>query len=363
MPVYPAAMSSLPAPMMVPGRWQPARATAAVLCFVMLVLVLSGLFLPLYSGTMATAFSEGDGLSQSIEITLTPWGLEFSDERLAGLPGSDVPRFGYPLVFAAVAIACAAAVCWYAATPTAGRTASRAAGVVTAVSGAFLLGIVWTVALVISNGIDYVLLMGTLSEELETSADYLSGYWLLITATVLGVAATVLSLIPAKQPPPWQPPPPVNPFVATPPYGIALPMHAPQAGPPAMHIHVPAGPPGGPVGPPIPPSPQGGVPVAQPLTVDPLTGEPLTLASPPTGVPAPVQPQPFTPEPVGAVNGTHAPVPVQPPAPVEPPASVAPPANNEPAPIVIPAAPPPPETPPGPAIPATEDPLAEPPRS
>lgn len=362
MPAYPAAMS-LPAPMMVPGRWQPARATAAVLCFVMLVLVLSGLFLPLYSGTMNTGFSERDGLSPTLEITLTPWSLEFSDERLSGLPGSDVPRFGYPLVFAAVAIACAAAACWYAATPSTGRGSGRAAGVVTAVSGAFLLGIVWTVALVVGKGIDYILLMGTLNAELETSAGYLSGYWLLITATVLGFAATVLSLVPAKQPPPWLPPPPVNPFAATPPYGIALPMNAPPAGPPA-HLPVPAGPPGGFMGPPLPPSPPGGVPVAQPLTVDPLTGEPLTLASPPAGVPAPVvQPLPFTPEPVGTVNGTYASVPSQPSAPVEPRESVAPPANNEPAPIVIPDAPPPPETPPGPAIPATEDPLAEPPRS
>jgi hypothetical protein len=360
MPVYPTAMSALPAPMMIPGRWQPPRATAAVLCFVMLVLVLSGLFLPLYSGTLASGFATGDGLSDSLEITLTPWALEFSDERMSALPGNDVPRFGYPLVFAAVAVACAAAACWYAATPSAGRTAGRAAGVITGVSVAFLLGTFWTMALVISNGIDYILLMGTLSEDLETSADYLAGFWVLIIAVVLGIAATVLSLIPAKQPPPWQPPPPVNPFVATPPFGFALPMNAPQAAPP---VHVPMAPPVGVQGQPMPPSPPGGVPVAQPLTVDPLTGEPLTLSSPPTGVPVPVQPQPFTPEPVGTVNGTHAPVPIQPPAPVEPPASVAPPANNEPAPIVIPDAPPLPETPPGPAIPATEDPLAEPPRS
>ena len=348
MPAYPAAMSSLPAPMMVPGRWQSTRVTAAVLCFVTLVLVLAGLFLPLYSGTLATSFSTDDGLSDSIELTLTPWALEFSDERLSGLPGSDVPRFGYPLVFAAVAIACAAAACWYAATPSAGRTAGRAAGVVTGVSGAFLLGVFWTMTLVINNGVDDVLLMGTLNEELETTADYLAGFWVLTIAMVLGVVAMVLSLIPGRQPLPWQPPPPVNPFVATPPFGIALPMNnAPQPGPPV-----------GPVAPltgqPVPPSPPGGVPVAQPLTVDPLTGEPLTVASPPTGVPIPAQPLPFTPEPVGTVNGS--------PAPSQLPAPVAPPANNEPAPVVIPDAPPL-QAPPGPAIPDTEDPLAEPPRS
>ena len=384
MPVYPAAMSSLPAPMMVPGRWQPPRVTAAVLCFVGLVLVLASLFLPLYSGTLTVdeGFPVGDR-DNSLEITFTPWKAEYSDPAMSSLPGDDVPKFGYPLVFAAVALACAAAACWYAATPAAGRTASRAAGVVTGVTGAFIAGIVWTLALVVSNGIDYIVLLGALSDGLDTSAEYLVGYWLLLTATVLGVAATVLSLLPAKQPPPWRPPPPVNPFAATPPYGIALPMNAPRPGPPP--VQMPVGPPGGVMGQqgpygavnpmtgqqvavdpltgqPLPPSPPAGVPVAAPLTVDPLTGQPIPdTTSPPTGVPALPQPVPFTPEPVGTVNGV--PAPIQPPAAGEPPVSVAPPANSEPAPVVIPDAPPLPETPPGPAIPATEDPLAEPPRS
>lgn len=360
MPIYPTAMSSLPAPMMVPGRWQSARVTAAVLCFVALVLVLSSLFLPLYSGTLTIESEFAAETDNSLEITITPWSAEYSEEEMNGALGDDVPKYGYPLVFAAVALACAAAACWYAATPAAGRTAGRAAGVVTGMSGAFLVGIVWTTAVVVSNGIDYIVLLGALSEGLSTTADYLVGYWLLMTATVLGLTAVVLSLLPARQPPPWQPPPPVNPFVATPPYGIALPMAARPPGPPPIPPYVPAthvavDPL---TGQPMPPSPPAGVP----LSVNPLTGEPIPdVASPPTGVPAPAQPVPFTPEPVGTVNGVPAPIP--PPAPVEPPAPVAPPANNEPAPIVIPDAPPPPETPPGPAIPATEDPLAEPPRS
>lgn len=362
MPAYPAAMSALPRPFMVPTRWHPTRVTAAVLCFVSLVLVVVSTFLPLYEGTLSFDSSGSVGSSESLTVTYTPWSADYSQPEMSS-GASDVPKTGYPLVFAAVAMACAAAACWYAATPAASRTAGRAAGILTAVTGAFLIGTVWTTALLVTNGVDTFLLLGSLGGGLETDASYLAGYWLLLTATLLGFAAAVLALLPTRQPA-WQPPAPVNPFAATPPYGMAIPTEAVTVAPVAS------------------PAPAVDPFTGQTLAVDPLTGQPLSPGRPPAGVPGldpvlgqppahgPVSPPtgvlqtngvaspyaapaagqplavPFTTEPVLPVNGT-APEPS---------------AAAEPPPIVVPDAPPP-EPPPGPAVPASEDPLAEPPKN
>jgi hypothetical protein len=341
MPIYPAAMSPLPPSMTVPVRWQPLRVTAAVLAFVALVLVVASSFLPLYEGELTIdVFDE----TETLEVTFTPWELDYSREELEDAPGNEIPKTGYPIVFAAVALAFAAAACWYAATPDATRTANRVAGVATSIGSAFLIGTFWTIAILVSTGVNNIIMLGTSSSGLETDATYLAGYWLLLIASLASFVAAVLSLIPARQPA-WQPPQPVlrpvNPYVPTPPYGLALPMTA--QGPVVAPLTGQPAPPG-------PASPPSGVPVVngavdpltgQPLTVvDPLTGLPLTAEPPPAGVPAV---RPFTPEPVGPVNG----VPAQ---------------ATEPPPVELPAAPAP-EPPPGPAIPATEDPLAEPPRT
>ena len=450
MPVYPAAMSTLAQPMMPPGRWHAAKVTAGVLCFVAVVLVVASSFLPLYSGELSFG-------SQSIEVTITPWHAEYSPDAASDAAG-DVPKVGYPMVFAAVFLACAAAACWYAGTPTARQTASRAAGVTTSIAGAFLIGTAWTTALLVSNGVDYVILLGTLNEGLETDATYLVGYWLLLTASLLAFTAAILSLVPTRRPAWQQPLMPAYPHVPSPSYGMAPPMDAlprpagqmntltgqpmhidpmtgqpvpfppaaptgvaPVAGYPMVHglaspaagtplapgavdpltgqpvsppsglpfqqnpaggldplTGQPASPPGGlpfqqiPVGgvdpltgQPASQEPPAGAPFAQGVVVDPMTGLPLA-----PGVPGPTaQPAPFTPEPVGQVNGAPAASGAEPgaasasgagqePVPAAGPAPVA-----EPAPIVLPDAPPLPETPPGPAIPSTEDPLAEPPRT
>jgi hypothetical protein len=359
LPIYPAAMSALALPTTGPARWHAPRVTAAVLCFVTVVLVVASSFLPLYAGELDF------GGFQEIDVTVTAWGADVETDM--SLDPGDVPTVGYPLVFAAIALACAAAACWFAAAPGASPGTARSAGMTTAISGAFLIGTVWTTALMAVNGVDSVLILGTLGAGIETESSYLAGFWLLLIAAVLVLVAAVLSLLPARQPT-WQPPPPpVSPYTETPPYGIALPSEVPPAQaplpgqvnllPPPENVVAgqpeqvnlvdpltgeplhqdPASPPGGvPVGQPLPPSPGG--------FVDPLTGRPPLQAwssplSPPAGLPTPVAPtvQPFTADPV---NGTS----------VEPP------------PIVLPDPPPPPETPPGPAIPPTEDPLAEPPR-
>jgi hypothetical protein len=410
MPGYPAAMSTLAQPMLPPGRWHAAKVTAGVLCFVAVVLVVASSFLPLYSGEL------GFG-GQSVELTITPWHADFDPDSAASDSSGDVPKVGYPMVFAAVILACAAAACWYAATPTARPIAGRAAGVTTAIGGAFLIGTVWTTALLVSNSVDYVILLGTLNEGLETDATYLVGYWLLLTASVLAFTAAILSLVPARQPSWQQPLMPGYPYAPTPSYGMALPMEAlPRpATPPAGQVnpltghptHIdprtgqpapfpssaplppaqgpapgyplaqgPAGPAGslpfhqGPVGPvdPVTGQPLGqgslaAAPFAQSAAVDPVTGQPVSHA-PLAGAPDAVDPLtglPFVP---GAVPATG---PVSPPAGLPAPAATdtpgAPPTAPvaEPAPIVVPDAPSLPETPPGPAIPPDEDPLAEPP--
>jgi hypothetical protein len=361
---YPAAMSALPQPFMVPTRWHPLRVTAAILTFVALVLVVVSTFLPLYEGEMSFGSPDSGIPSETLKVTFTPWSAEYSQTELAGGPG-DVPQLGYPLVFAAVALACAAAACWYAATPAASRTAGRAAGVLTSITGAFLIGTVWTTALLVTNGVDSFLLLDSLGDGIETDASYLAGYWLLLAATLIGFAAAVLSMLPTRQPV-WQPPAPVNPYVPTPSYGLAIPAE------PVVHT-LPPEPVKGmqPVVHALPPEPVEGMPPSgQPLSVDPLTGQPLSPGRPPGGVPGldpvlgqppahgPVSAQPdpltngagpyavpFTTEPVLPANGT-APEPQ----------------SAEPPPIVLPDAPPP-EPPPGPAIPASEDPLAEPPKN
>lgn len=409
MPIYPAAMSALPSSMTVPVRWQPLRVTAAVLAFVALVLVVASSFLPLYEGELTIdAFDS----SETLEVTFTPWDVDYSREELDNAPGNEIPRTGYPIVFAAVAMACAAAACWYAATPGASRTASRVAGVFTSVSSAFLIGTFWTIAILVSTGVNNIIMLGTSSSGLETDATYLAGYWLLLIATLASFVAAVLSFIPARRPA-WQPmppPQPVNPYVSTPPYGIALPMTAPPAGqaPPGA-VQGPLGAVDPLTGQPVPASPPGGVPVVQPYgmavnpltgqsvaqgpasppsgvpvvhhldgAVDPLTGQPIAAVDPLTGLPVTAGPpgvvptapgaaaDPLAARPVAAVDpDTGQPV-VQTPVPFTPepvgPGNGIPSQATEPPPIVLPAAPPS-GPPPGPAVPATEDPLAEPPRT
>ncbi len=280
LPVYPAAMSTLAQPTMGPARWHGTRIVAALLSFCAVVLVIVSSFLPLYSGMMSFG-------GEDITVTITPWNADVEGPSVAG----EVVRMGYPLVFAAIALTCAAALNWYAALPATGLGVGRVSGMTTAIAGAFLIGTVWTTALVVVNGVDNVVLMGTLMPGLETEATYLAGHWLLLVAALLSLCAAVLALIPVRQPT-WAQ---VNPDVATPPYGIVLPVVPAYTQPP-----------------------QPGV-----LQVDPLTGHPVP-PSPPTGVPQAYPPQP-RPQP-------QAPQP-QPPVSEPPqPAVTAPPAASEPSP-------------------------------
>ena len=352
MPVYPAAMSTLAQTTTGPARWHATRVTAAFLSFCALVLVLVGLFLPLYSGTLSVG-------TQDIEVTISPWSADVEGPSAPG----DVPRIGYPLVFAAIVLACAAALNWYAATPAAGPGAGRASATTTAVGGAFLVGIVWTTALTVVNAVDNVVLLGSMAPGLETEASYLVGHWLLLVAALLGFGAAVLSLIPVRRPTWGQ----ANPEVATPPYGIAVvPVQQPR--PPQPFQVDPL------TGHPLPPSPPSGVPVVhpwQPYAQPPPPQAPLAeppVAQPPGAVPpAEEPPQPQPPQASLAEPPAAAPPPAaQPPAAVppvaEPPQPQAP--LAEPPPAQSPGAVPPAEGPPQPRPPQAslaEPPAAEPP--
>ena len=219
LPVYPAAMSTLAHTTTGPARWHPTRVTAALLSFCAVVLVIVGSFLPLYSGTLVVGGDE-------IELTIGPWSAEVA----GGADPGEVPTIGYPLVFAAIVLACAAALCWYAATPDGGQ--GRVAGLTTVVGSAFLLGIVWTTALIVVNGVDSVILLGTVAPGLETDATYLVGYWLLLVAALLSVVAAVLALVPVRRPT-WAQ---VGPATARPPYGTAP--HTPQTSQPPGLLRV-----------------------------------------------------------------------------------------------------------------------------
>ncbi|WP_459722716.1 hypothetical protein [Actinophytocola sp. KF-1] len=331
LPVYPAAMSTLAQTTTGPARWHATRVAAALLAFCAVVLVIVSSFLPLYSGTLSIG-------TQDIEVTITPWSADIEGPSEPG----DVPRVGYPLVFAAIVLACAAALNWYAATPAAGQGVTRVAGTTTAIGGAFLIGTVWTTVLMVVNGVDSVLLLGTLTPGLETEATYLVGHWLLMVGALLSLCAAVLALLPVRQPT-WAQ---VNPDVATPPYGIALariPAHPQQPEPGVLQVDPLTGHP-------MPPSPPSGVPAAPPHAFAPPQHRQPPPMAPST--PAPPTPAPPTPTPPTPAPSTPAPTAASPAA---APSAAAPPtpAPSTPAPTAAsPAAAPPAAAPPA-AAPST----------
>jgi len=241
MPAYPAPMSTLAQPVTGPASWNQNKVTAAVLSFVAAVVAIAGSFVPLFSGRL-------DFSGEAIEMTFTAWRVDVTGGGpVIGDPGlGGVPKFGYPLVFAAIALLCAAAVATFAALPAASPGTHRLAGGTTAVGAAFLLGTVWSVAMQAVSWVDSFGSLGETELGIDSSASYGAGHWLLLGAVALGLAAAVLALLPPRRPRP-------APDQPTPPYGFAM--------------------------------PHPGAPVAYALpTVDPLTGQPA-------GPPAPVDPR------------------------------------------------------------------------
>jgi hypothetical protein len=326
MPIYPAAMSALALPTTGPAHRHHTRYAASALSFASAALALIASFLPLYSTSLSiTGFGANE---DTILATATAWGLEVTGGPT--VPDANVvPMNGYPLVVACFMLIAAAVVTWFAATPGASPGTHRAASMSVGLGAAFLLGTAWTVALQSIATIESTTYLN--STGIDMSSSYEVGHWLLLTAALLGVIATVLVLIPVRDRTWAMVPTVVDPNMATPPYGFALPV----AGQPQ--------------------TPQGPQP-----TVDPLTGLPSQI-DPLTGFARTGQPAvPYTQSPPAGFQATPFAGPPSAPSATQPPFD---PATGMPAlgPIVIPDPPPPaPQQPPGPAIPPTEDPLAEP---
>jgi hypothetical protein len=396
MPIYPAAMSALALPTTGPAHRHHTRHAASALSFASAALALIASFLPLYSTSLSI---RGFGINEdTILATATAWGLEVTGGPT--LPDTSVvPMNGYPLVVACFMLIAAAVVTWFATTPGAAPGTHRAASMSVGLGAAFLLGTAWTVALQSIATIESATNLNNSGPGIDVSSSYEVGHWLLLTAALLGVVATVLVLIPVRDRTWAMVPTVVDPNMATPPYGFALPMEGqpgpqptvdpltglpsqidpltgfavtqpPLTGQPAVpYTQSPptgfqatpfAGPPSAPaaIQPPIDPntglpfagpaSLPGAMPAATQPPVDPNTG--LAFAGPSGGMPAvdsstglPASGVPAT----GMADGSP---------PVDP-------ATGMPVlgPIVIPDPPPPaPHQPAGPAIPPIEDPLAEP---
>jgi hypothetical protein len=339
MPIYPAAMSTLTQPTTGPARWHRTRQVASALSFAAAALTFIGSFLPLYSTSLDIS-GLGVGASDPIVITATAWGVDVTGGPGPGFPNtSAVPVNGYPMVVACFMLIAAAVVSWFAASPGSSAATRRAAVTSVGIGAAFLFGTAWTVALQVMAAIDGVAELTESGIGVDLTAAYEAGHWLLLTAALLGAAATVLVLIPVRDRT-WSPTP-VDPNMATPPYGFALPVNGPiQA------------------------------PVGHPSSVDPLTGLPIAPVPGQPGMPYPqsgpgAQPPvhlsyPSPPGGVPALTRRVDPPPVAPPGlPDGPPVD---PATGMPVlgPVVIPAPSPAPGPATGPAVPPTEDPLAEP---
>lgn len=331
MPLYPRPMSTLTDTTLGPPRWQRQRLTAATLCFLAALLTIVGSFLPLLAGIMTAG-------NETVDIEVTAWSADLYGISPIGGGTPDVPANGYPMVFAGIVLVGAALVCWFAAHPGAAAGAHRAAGLTTAIGGAFLAGTAWTVAVQMQQSLDSLADLNDLGPGdfgIATDVAFGVGFWFMVIGTLMAVTATVLALLPARQALwPVGPPPPVDPNMATPPFGFVLPTQPP----PVQHQELSVDPLTG-----------------QPLHVDPFTGQPVGPYSPPAGTPLPSPPAGV---PVPEPHYEPRPHPVQAPEPV-PHGQNGTTAAEVPD-IVLPAPPPPPVTPPGPAIPLTDDPLAEP---
>lgn len=212
-PVAPEPPSALPAP--VPeeaNRLEPRRFIAPVLAALAAVLTLIGGFLPLFE--IRPQFGQGFLSSQNegALLTVTAWRTQF---YLPGQEVQDQPSapLGAPLLLAAALfLAAVVAGVIYAS--------RRAEGVVarglTLAGAVFLPGIVLTIGMV---G------LGTsVRDDSDATATSIgSGLWLLILATLIAVAAVVVSALRTREPAPaWADPAVAFADTATPPSGIPV---------------------------------------------------------------------------------------------------------------------------------------------
>lgn len=202
LPVDPATAAAAPRPPL-----HRVRLLAAVLAMVAAALAVAGSFLPLFGGELSV-----DGRLQ-LRVFVTGW--DFHAEALSGSQADPValreagsaPVTGAPLLLASTVLLAAAGV----GLSRLRAAPARAATTVAVVLGAGLLvGTAFTIGMQAAAWLSSVRPTGEFALQSGAQADgYLgAGFWLLTAAVVLAVAAAVCALLPSREPPvPQQPPP------------------------------------------------------------------------------------------------------------------------------------------------------------
>lgn len=171
--------------------WDRLRLAASVLGLAAGVLTVLGSFLTLFS-------LEVTGGPLDSTVTVNAWGVDLSGDATKF---GELPISGPPVIVAAVLLLGASATCGYAALPGAAPVVRRVGGTLAVAAAAFLAGVVWTVALQVSSLIDSVgPTDGADTGDLEADAGAGIGYWALLVAVALAIAAVVLAVLPHRPP-------------------------------------------------------------------------------------------------------------------------------------------------------------------
>lgn len=130
-----------------------------------------------------------------LKISIFSWGFDVEGGQTLG----GVPIMGYPLVFAAVLLFAAASVSGLAVTASASPGTTRVAALLTAVAAAFLVGVVWSLAMQLASFSETFLRNGPANAAVTPESSVRPGVWFLVVAVALAAAATVTALPPVRR--------------------------------------------------------------------------------------------------------------------------------------------------------------------
>jgi hypothetical protein len=175
------------------------------------VLFALSLVLPLFVGALSARTTR-------FTMEITAWGFNTDAPEQVGA----VPVNAYPLVIATVVVFAAAIVAFVAARASASPANRRVAGISLALAAALAVGVTATVTPQVTSWLASFRATGVRANA-ETSVGL--GFWMLVAATVLVVAAAAHAALPMREP-----------EIATPPYGFPMPPTAPDAEPPPANV-------------------------------------------------------------------------------------------------------------------------------
>jgi hypothetical protein len=194
------------------NSWHMRRLLGAFVALISAVLFALSLILPLFVGTVSAR-----NLSFTMEITA--WGFRTDAPTQVGV----APVNAYPLVFATVGVLAAAVVAFVAARMSAGPANRRAAWICLALAAALSVGVTATITPQLSSWLSSFRSTGAVAANTDTAVGL--GFWSLVAATVLVVAAAAHAALPIREP-----------EIATPPYGFPLPSATPADEPPPANV-------------------------------------------------------------------------------------------------------------------------------